>query len=133
MARRDRLETKVAASRDTIVVPVRPKSFARLILGERRWYPIRVSDATVPSLRTLATYFPAPKSSITHIVSVVSIEPFQGPYDDQRDWAKKVIILGDDVREIRNVPSGTRVKSIQSLRYANLEELINATSLDDLW
>lgn len=119
--------------RDTIVVPVRRESFERLLVGERSWYPIRIGDERVASIRHLATYFPAPTSAITHVVSVKSIVPFPGPYQDHRDWNKDLVNVGEDLRQIDQVAAGIRVKSIQSLRYALLSELLAASSLDDLW
>ena len=119
--------------REVIVVPVRPDSFHRLIEGEHRWYPIRVGDRPAAQARYMAVYFPAPISAITHLADIKSIELWKGPFRFAQDHGKRVINIDGKPSRIEPVPSGPRVKSIQSVRYTTIEELRRAKTLDDLW
>lgn len=113
---------------DTVVVPAREDGFRETFLGENRWYEIRIHGTMRPQIKYIAAYRVAPKSAITHIAPVSSIEPWE-------DSGKFVVNFADSAHEIGPIPlvKGGRVTALQNLRYTNHERLEQAKSLDDVW
>ena len=113
---------------DTIVVPAREEGFQKTFLEGKRWYAIRIHGTMRPHLKYIAAYQVAPKSAITHVAPVSSIEPWEGT-------KKFVINFAEPAREIGPIPLLKHgiVKAPQNVRYTNYERLIQAKSLDDIW
>ncbi len=113
---------------DTVVVPAREDGFQETFLAENRWYAIRIHGTMRPQIKYLAIYRVAPRSAITHIAPVSSIEPW-------KDSGKYIVNLSESPREIGPIPlvKGERVKGLQNLRYTSRQRLENATTLDDVW
>lgn len=113
---------------DTVVVPAREEGFQRTFLGENRWYAIRMHGTMRPQIKYIAVYRIRPKSAITHIARVASIEPW-------KDTDKFVVNFAEPPEEITPIcwVKGGRVKAPQSLRYTTLDRLRSAKTLEDIW
>ena len=112
---------------DTIVVPAREDGFQETVLGEDRWYAIRMHTSMKPKIQHLAVYRVAPISAITHVVPVQSIEPYKSTNKYVVTFAKKVEELP---KPIKLVPK-SKVKAPQAPRYTSYERLTNAKNLDE--
>jgi len=114
---------------DTVVIPARPEGFLSTFIGENCWHAIRLHGTMRPQIKYIAAYQVAPISAITHIAPVKSIEPWG-------DSGKYVVYFSEPAKEInppiKLVPKG-RVKALQNLRYATLNRLEQAKTLDDIW
>ncbi len=117
-----------SAEIDTVVVPAREDGFQETFLGENKWYAIRVHGTMRPQIKYIAIYRVAPRSAVTHIAPVRSIEPW-------KDSGKYVVNLMEPAQEIGPIPlvKGGRVKGLQNLRYTGLQRLEYAKTLDDVW
>ncbi|HYU75221.1 MAG TPA: hypothetical protein VEL31_21340 [Ktedonobacteraceae bacterium] len=113
---------------DTVVVPAREDGFQDTFLKENRWFAIRIHGTMRPQIKYIAVYQVAPRSAITHVATVSSIEPWG-------ETKKFVVNFAEPAREIGPIPllKNGRVKAPQNLRYTNYERLIHAKSLDDIW
>ncbi len=74
---------------DTIVVPAREEGFQETVLGEDRWYAIRMHSSMKPKIQHLAVYRVAPISAITHVALVQSIEPWKSTNKYVANFAEK--------------------------------------------
>ncbi len=111
---------------DTIVVPAHEDGFAETFLGENRWYKIRIHGSMIPKIKFIAAYQVAPKSAITFIAPVLSI-------DQWPETSKYVVNFADRAQEIGPillVPDG-RVKAPQGPRYTSRARLEKARNLDE--
>jgi len=111
---------------DTIVVPARDDGFNEVFLGENRWWEIRMHSSMIPKIKYIAVYRVAPKSAITHIARVSSI-------DQWRDTTKYVVNFAEPATEIGPidlVPKGN-VKAPQAPRYTSKVRLDTARNLDE--
>lgn len=113
---------------DTIVVPAREEGFNEVLLGENRWYAIRIHSSMIPKIRYLAGYQVAPVSAITHVAEVASIEPW-------KDTQKYCVNFKEPVRRIGPIPlvPRGRVTAPQNIRYTSFSRLQKARSLDDVF
>ncbi len=122
-------KTKVdIAEIDTIVVPAREDGFKETFLGENCWYSIRIHSSMIQKIKYIAAYQVAPISAITHIASVDRIEQW-------KDSGKYILYFAKPakrIRPIRLVPNGD-VKPLYSPRYAKLENVKKARTLDDVF
>jgi hypothetical protein len=111
---------------DTIVVPARDEGFKETFIGENCWYQIRIHGSMIPKIKHVAAYRVAPKSAITHVASVKSIEQW-------KDTNKYILYFSEPAREIspiKLVPKG-KVKALQNARYTSLDRLMAAKNLDE--
>ena len=109
-------------------MPARDEGFNETVLGENRWYSIRIHSSMIPKIKSLAVYRVAPESAITHIAPVASIEQW-------RDTNKYVVNFAEPAKPIgpiRLVPDGW-VKAPQSSRYTSRERIEKAQTLDDVF
>ncbi len=114
---------------DTIVVPAREDGFQEVFLGENKWYSIRISGTMIPQIKYIAAYQVAPRSAITYMAPVVSIEPSDKAGKYCVNFAEPAHALPSP---ITLVPGG-HVKALQNLRYTNHERLEAARTLDEVW
>jgi regulator of RNase E activity RraB len=111
---------------DTIVVPARDEGFEEVFLGENRWWAIRIHSSMLPKIRYIAAYRVAPKSAITHIAPVASIEQW-------KDTSKYVVNFtqpAEKIGPIELVPKGL-AKALQNSRYTSKARIDSAKTLDD--
>lgn len=112
---------------DTIIVPARDDGFQETFIQENCWYQIRINQTMIPKIKHIAVYRVAPKSAITHVAPVKSIEQW-------KDTNKYILHFSEPAREIgpiKLVPKG-RVKAPQNSRYTSLERLMAAKTLDEV-
>jgi len=113
---------------DTVVVPARPESCERVFLGEYRWYPIRMADKLRTRIKHIAVYQAVPRSAITHIALIRTIERWD-------EKGRLVVTFADFPRPIGPIRlrQGGRIGGLQGLRYTKLDVLMKAQTLDDVW
>jgi len=111
---------------DTIVVPAREDGFKETFIGENCWYQIRIHGSMIPKIKHVAAYRVAPKSAITHVAPVKSIEQW-------KNTNKYILHFSEPAREItpiKLVPKG-KVIPLRNSRYTSLERLMAAKTLDE--
>ena len=114
---------------DTIVVPARDEGFQETVLGENRWYAVRIHGSMIPKIKHLAVYRVAPVSAITHIAPVQSIEPWHNSGKYVLNFAEAI---EETPRPIPMIPRG-KVKAPQSIRYTSRDRLMAAKNLDEVF
>ena len=80
----------------------------------------------IPKIKNIAAYRVAPRSAITHIAPVKSIEQW-------KDTNKYVLYFSEPAKRITPIKlvSKGKVKALQNSRYTSLERLIAAKTLDE--
>lgn len=111
---------------DTIVVPAHKDGFEETFLGEHRWYAIRIHSSMIPKIKHIAVYQVAPRSAITHIAPVASIEQWKDTNKYVVDFASPA----EPIEPISLVQKGA-VKAPQAPRYTARARLEGAKSLDE--
>jgi hypothetical protein len=112
---------------DTIIVPAQQDGFDKVFLGENCWYAIRIAGGMLPKIKYIAAYRSQPVSAITHYAPVSNIEPYgeEGKY--RLNFAEPAKPVGPI--PFADAPSG----SMQGPRYTNLNKLISAKKVMDLF
>lgn len=114
---------------DTIVVPAQEEGFKDTFLGEDRWYAIRINTSMIDKIKYIAAYQVAPVSAITHYAEVSNIELWQETGKYVVNFKNKAITLPTPVKL---VPNG-KVKALQNSRYAVLEKIKSAKTLEEVF
>ena len=113
--------------RDTVVVPAQEEGFQEVFLGKNCWYEIRISGGMLSKIKYIAVYRSKPTSAITHYAPVKSIEPWG-------DNNKYRLIFAEPAKQIPEIPFGNATPgSIQGPRYTNLQKLLKAKSVAELF
>ncbi len=112
---------------DTIVVPAREDGFQETVLGEDRWYAIRMHSSMIPKIKHLAVYRVAPVSAITHVAPVRSIEPWKNTNKYVVNFAEPIQKLQKPVKLVHK----GKIKAPQAPRYTSYERLMDAGNLDE--
>lgn len=112
---------------DTIVVPAREEGFQETVLGEDRWYAIRMHSSMKPKINYLAVYRVAPVSAITHIARVQSIELWKSTNKYVVNFAEPIQELQKPVKLVHK----SKVKAPQAPRYTSYERLMSAGNLNE--
>lgn len=113
---------------DTIVCAAKEDGFKRAFIKQKAWWAVRINKKYIPKIRYIAMYQTAPISKITYYGKVSKIEPYQGTnkyivhLDGMPIKLKKAIGLGKN----------PHLKP-QSPKYAKLDNILNAKTLDDVW
>jgi hypothetical protein len=117
---------------DTIVCPAWNEGFESAFLGQRAWWAIRIREVNIPKIHFVAIYRVAPISAITHYGEVNRIEPYTGP--DVPEGRYKIYLKGEPITLERPVGLGRNLNlRLQGSRYARLDEILAARTLDDLF
>lgn len=116
-----------ADQRDTVIVPAQEEGFQEVFIGKDCWYEIRISGGMLHKIKYIAAYRSAPISAITHYAPVKQIEPWG-------ESGKYRLIFAEPAKEISPIPFGDAVTgSMQGPRYTNLQKLLNAKTVADLF
>ncbi|CZG54927.1 Uncharacterised protein [Legionella pneumophila] len=113
---------------DTIIVPARNNGFLEVFLNQNRWYEVRIESSMREKIKYIACYRVSPISAITHLARVKSIEP----WGDNGKWVINFEGKAEEIKTIVLNKNG-KVKAPQSHRYALRDQLLNATTLDEIW
>lgn len=116
-----------ADDRNTIIVPAQDDGFHATFIGEKCWHAIRISGGMLPRIKYVAAYRTSPVSAVTHYAPVERIESYG-------DSGKYRLVFSEEAKTIPPIPLGNAVPgTMQGPRYANLERLLAASSLADLF
>jgi hypothetical protein len=113
---------------DTVVVPAQKKGFQEVFINQNCWFAIRIHSSMIPKIKYIAAYQVAPKSAITHIAEVKSIERW-------KDSNKYILNFTKPAREIgpiKLVPKSI-IKAPQNSRYTSYDKIKNAKTLDEVF
>ena len=97
-----------------------------VFIGESRWWSIRINSSMIPKIKNIAVYRVAPKSAITHIAPVSSIEQWKDTSKYVVNFASSAVEIGP----IKLVAKGI-VRAPQGSRYTSRERLESAKNLDE--
>jgi len=112
---------------DTMIVPAQPDGFERVFLGENSWHAVRISGGKLSKIKYIAAYRTQPDSAVTHYAPVARIEPYgeQGKYK---------LVFAEPGKSIGPIPFADAPQgSMQGPRYTNIEKLLKAKKLTDLF
>jgi hypothetical protein len=110
---------------DTVIVPAREEGFQKVFLGERKWYPLRLSEESRLRLKFVAIYRSAPISAVTHYAPIERVVALE-----RQRW---LVELGEatEIEPVRFVTDG-RTPTIQTPRFTALAKLLSADMLNSL-
>jgi len=112
---------------DTVIVPAQEEGFNKVFLGENCWYAIRIGGGKLKDIKYIAAYQTTPRSEITHVAEVESIEPYG-------DGGKYKLNFSAPAKEIDPIKYGkAKQGSMQSSRYTSYSKLVSAKVLNDLF
>ena len=112
---------------DTIVVPAREDGFQETFLAEDRWYAIRIHSSMIPKIKYIAAYRVVPRSAITHVAPVASIEQWK----DTRKYVVNFVAHAAEIGPLA-LPRGS-AKAPQGPRYTSKARLDKAKTLDEVF
>lgn len=119
--------TSVASrDEDTIIIAAKEEGFDNVFIGEHCWYPIRLGDKKLSSLKWIAVYQTSPIRAITHFARITGIEYYKetGRYKINFETPEELrapISLGD-----------SSTLTMQGQRYTQISKLLAAKSISDL-
>jgi len=112
---------------DTIIVPAQEEGFKSVFLDENCWYSVRIGGGKLKDIKYIAAYQTSPKSEITHVAEVESIEPYG-------DGGKYKLNFKSPAQPIGPIKYGSAKQgSMQSTRYTSYNKLLTAKTLTDLF
>ncbi|QBR84706.1 GIY-YIG nuclease family protein [Legionella israelensis] len=113
---------------DTIVVPAKEYGFNKAVLGENRWYYVRIAGGKLKKIKYIAIYQTQPISAITHWAKVERI-------DKHGETGKYIIYFEGLPQEIEPIQFDSRTPSgsMQSPRYTNFNKMMSVKKLSDLF
>lgn len=114
-------------NKNTIIVPAQEEGFNRVFLRENSWYAIRISGGKLDDIKYIASYQSAPISSVTYYAEVKSIEPYG-------EEGKFKLNFVDKAKKLENkIINDLSPQAMQSCRYTNLNKLLKATKMSELF
>lgn len=122
------VEADVSPEWDTLVCAAKEDGFKRAFLEQRAWWAVRLNPKTLLFIKYVAIYQVAPVSQITFYGKVKTIEPFE-------NTGKYILHLdGEPIKLEKPVGLGrNRHLKPQGPKYAYLEDIMKARSLDDVF
>jgi hypothetical protein len=113
---------------DTLLVPARPKNWARVGLGLNEWHWVRVSPTKMSKIKHLVAYQTSPVQAVTHVADVD-----QSQIETNANGKSRLPFIGK-ARRISPIPLGDAPKGfLQMHRYCKLADLLKAISLVELF
>ena len=125
---RTELEGDAKSEWDTLVCAAKEEGFQAAFMKQKAWWAVRLNQKSIPHIRYIALYQVAPVSKITYYGEVDRIEPYEstGKY--------KLYLKGDPIKLERPVGLGKNPHlKPQGPKYAELENILNANTLDDVF
>lgn len=117
---------------DTLVCAAKEDGFNRAFLGQKAWWAVRLNTNSIPFIKYIAMYQVAPISEITYYGEVDRIEPYQGTDSGANKY--KLYLKGDPIKLKKPVGLGKRPHlKPQGPKYAKLDVILKANTLDDIW
>lgn len=117
---------------NTVVCPARDEGFEYAFLGQRAWWAIRIGQAARQRIKYIAMYRVAPISAITHYGEVKDIEPWVGEKGATGKY--KLTLKGEPIALPQPIGIGLNPTLwLQGPRYAELENILKAKTLDDVF
>ena len=113
---------------DTLVCAAKEDGFKGAFLDQKAWWAVRLSPKAIPHIKYIAMYQVAPISQITHYGKVDRIESYRntGKY--------KLCLDGSPIKLQKPVGLGKNPHlKPQGPKYAALEDILSANSLDDVF
>jgi len=112
---------------DLVIFPAHNEGFEERFLGEKRWYPVRIGKDKIKNIKYIALYRSAPVSGITHFAKVGEIKRYE-------DTDRYLVVLGDPIKLPETVKLGdTKATAMRTSRYTNLDKLLQANEVADLF
>lgn len=110
---------------DTLIVPAQKEGFEEEFLGNKCWFPVRISKGRLNQIKYIAAYQVAPISAITHYAEVERIEPYG-------DSGKYKLVFKAAAIEITPIPFGNASKgTMQGISYTSFSKLQKAKQLTE--
>ena len=119
-------EEKDVDELDTIIVPAMEDGFNETFIGENCWYAVRISAPMINRIKYIAAYQVAPVSAITYYAVVDRIEKY-------KDTGKYILYFKDKAKKIEKIPLGENKMAVRSCRYTNLQRMLSADTVSNLW
>jgi len=111
---------------DLIVVVANQIRFRRQVIEQRMWYPIRLDDNRLGTLRLIAIYNTSPVCAITHLARILSIKPY-------RNSGKYKINFVEPSQLINPIRLNSEyVPGLAGHRYSWVQRLFDAKFISDL-
>jgi hypothetical protein len=112
---------------DTVVVPAREEGFNKRFLAENCWFAIRIGARQISKLKYIAAYQVAPVGAVTHVAEIASILPYE-------NTGKFLLTFKGTAKKIEAIYRGDYSNvNMQSPRYAQMNKLLKAKTLDEIW
>lgn len=114
---------------DTLVCAAQEDGFKMAFLGQKAWWAVRINTKCIPHIKYLAMYQVAPVSGITYYGEVGRIEPYEN-----NPSKYKLYLKGEPIKLKEKIGLGKNPHlKPQGPRYAMLEDILKAKTLDDIF
>jgi len=113
---------------DTIVCAAKEDGFKRAFIKQKAWWAIRINKKSIPKIKYIAMYQTAPISKITYYGIVDKIETYE-------NTNKYIVYLERNPIKLKKAVGLGKNPYLkpQSPKYAQLNKIIAAKTLDDVW
>jgi hypothetical protein len=119
-------EAKDMTMPDMIIVVANQIRFRRQVIEQRMWYPIRLDDDRLGTLRLIAIYNTSPVCAITHLARILSIKPYRNSGKYQINFAEPFQLMSPIRLDSENVAR------LAGHRYSWAQRLFDAKFISDL-
>jgi len=119
-------EAKAMTIPDLIVVVANQIRFRRQVIEQRMWYPIRLDDNRLGTLRLIAIYNTSPVCAITHLARILSIKPYRNSGKYQINFVEPFQLMKPVRLDSENIAR------LAGHRYSWVQRLFEAKFISDL-